>query len=158
MIQADPIYPPLPQLKHHARTLKRGLGRIVASSSLKELLARLCAILGLSLHADNAASLCGFCMPMGGIYWGSAALPHQSELFVKCGSEFLLIRNAGWLCATVDIVRFLTLCDCALVVVVERSARYPPRQSTTSHIAVPKVSFNLESCAFTMPLREVWSS
>ena len=35
------------------------MGRIVASSSLKELLARLCAILGLSLLADNTASLPG---------------------------------------------------------------------------------------------------
>ena len=37
------------------RTLKKGSGRIVASSSLTDLLERLCAILGLSLHADNAA-------------------------------------------------------------------------------------------------------
>ena len=55
--RTNPYSTQAPAKRKLARTLKRGLGRIVASSSLKELLARLSAILGVSLLADNAASL-----------------------------------------------------------------------------------------------------
>ena len=55
--RTNPYSTQAPAKRKLARTLKRGLGSIVASSSLKELLARLSAILGVSLLADNAASL-----------------------------------------------------------------------------------------------------